>query len=210
MHDIEELFRPKCTVPGLCFISHTKDLLRLLDNVDLPETASDARVAPALLRTVFVRMIDTFALHLVSVFEACLMAQPQKLRSTSPVSVEQVLEFEDMRAFADHLAKQESDRLARADLKQQVEIFQQRLGIALFDDYRKHEAVRNLIRDRASLLASHEYPERQDSHNGVHLESEAIRAASELLSQQAARVDQLALDRYRLPFFDFDRNSRLI
>jgi len=98
------------------------------------------------------RLVDNFSIYLVEIVELVIRQKPELLRSRAQVSIEEVLSFEDLDAFRNHMIQRRVEELGYLGFADLEKWWTERLGLPLVDDAVLAQSVVELLETRNCVV----------------------------------------------------------
>jgi hypothetical protein len=194
------------------FLEHYQSVLRIIDDLgtllypNSPTTPATSRDGKILARILFSSSADTFESYLSDLLYEIYLANPNTLKSNEQVTVEDVLNCDDIEEFVDVWARRKLAKLQRGSVKGFISDNKQMRELNALDDGQQNEIerilqIRHLYSHRNGIIDEKflKYYPGQCGLNEEHTMSIATMLEKlDYLAETIDRIDMVAVAKYSL------------
>ena len=206
--------RRSSTAARAKLLDHYESVLLILD--DLREllypkgsnVPTDNAEGKMLMRILFSSCADTFEIFMSDLLYEIYLAKPETLKSSTPVTVKEVLDCSDMQEFISRYAKSKLKKLQRGSVKGFISDNKQISSLGVFDVTRQEEIekilqIRHLYAHQNGLVDERfrEYFPAANLNDEYRMALDEFLSRFEYLAQAIDAVDQAARTDYQLASF---------
>jgi Putative DNA-binding domain len=206
--------RKSCTAARAKLLDHYESVLLILDdlgNLLYPKASNlptDNAEGKMLMRILFSSCADTFEIFMSDLLYEIYLAKPETLKSSSPVTVKEVLDCSDMQEFISRHAKEKLKKLQRGSVKGFISDNKQIMSLGVFDSTRQQEIekilqIRHLYSHQNGLVDERfrEYFSAANLNDEYLMSLDEFLTHFEYLAQTIDAVDEAARNDYQLASF---------
>jgi hypothetical protein len=145
-----EAYKKEATNAKTKLIEHYQSILKIIDDLGhmlYPIDPSEPTInqeGKILARILFSSFVDNFETYLSDLLYEIFLAKPATLKSSSTVTVKEVLDCSDLQEFVNYLAKQKIDKLQKGSVKGFISDNSQINNLNVIDNLKQNEIERVL------------------------------------------------------------------
>jgi hypothetical protein len=207
-----ETYKSTSTNSQYKLIEHYQSILKISDDLsgilypERPELPTEIQEGKILSRILFTSIVDNFETYLSDLLYEIFLANPTTLKSSQPVTIEEVLNCTDLQEFVKYWAKQKIGKLQKGSVKGFIKENKQISQLEVLDDSSQNEIekilqIRHLYSHRNGVVDEKFL---QFFAGQYVLNSEHQMAISEVcdklqyLAEMVTRIDKAASSKFKL------------
>jgi hypothetical protein len=207
-----EAYKKKATNSKTKLIEHYQSILKIIDDLghmlypvepSVPTVNQEGKI---LARILFSSFVDNFETYLSDLLYEIFLAKPATLKSSSTVTIKEVLDCSDLQEFVNYLAKQKIGKLQKGSVKGFISENAQINNLSVIDNLKQNEIekilqIRHLYSHRNGIVDEKflQYFTGEFALNWEHQMSiDEICDKLCYLAEIAHQIDSAAIAKYKL------------
>lgn len=205
-------YRKEATNAKTKLIEHYQSILKIIDDLGhilypvdatIPTVNQEGKI---LARILFSSFVDNFETYLSDLLYEIFLAKPATLKSSSTITVKEVLDCSDLQDFVNYLAKQKIGKLQKGSVKGFISDNPQIKDLNIIDNFKQNEIerilqIRHLYSHRNGMVDEKflQYFTSEFDLNSEHQMSiDEICGKLFYLAEIAHEIDSAAIAKYKL------------